>query len=70
MEWKLENSVLSNKNNENYHFSGKNAKTGKIYAFKQERPANHWEFYISLEIASRIEDPKMVKIFCSFVKRI
>lgn len=43
-----------------FNFSGKSNKTGKLYALKQERPANHWEFYISLEIASRIEDPKMV----------
>ncbi|XP_031628925.1 uncharacterized protein LOC116344486 [Contarinia nasturtii] len=46
-----------------YVYSGKNTKTGKMYAFKQERPANLWEFYISLEIASRIEDPKMLSGF-------
>lgn len=40
--------------------SGKSTKTGKMYAFKQERPANLWEFYISLEIATRVEDVKIV----------
>lgn len=43
-------------------FSGKSTKTGKLYAFKQERPANLWEFYISLEIPTRVEDAKIVSV--------
>lgn len=49
-----------------YIFSGKSAKTGKMYALKQERPANLWEFYISLEIPARVADENIVSI----VKRI
>lgn len=33
----------------------------KMYAFKQEHPANLWEFYISLELRSRIEDQNIVR---------
>lgn len=48
-----------------FHSSGKSTKTGKMYAFKQERPANLWEFYISLEISTRVVDVKFVSIFLS-----
>lgn len=44
----------------NINFSGKSTKTGEMYAFKQERPANLWEFYIALEIHSRVEDVNIV----------
>lgn len=51
---------------ENFSFSfsilsAKCKDTDKMYALKQERPANLWEFYISLEISSRIEDSHLVR---------
>lgn len=52
---KLEHLFLSH-----FFFSGKSAKTGKMYALKQERPANLWEFYISLEIPTRVADSNIV----------
>lgn len=55
-----------------YFFRGKSTKTGKLYAFKQERPANLWEFYISLEIPTRVEDAKIVSVKSrnAFLKQI
>lgn len=43
-------------------YSGKSTKTGKMYALKQERPANLWEFYISLEIPARVTDVNIVSV--------
>lgn len=40
--------------------SGKCMKTGLTYAMKQQRPANLWEYYICLEIQSRIEFDNIV----------
>lgn len=34
--------------------SAQNTANGKTYALKQERPPNLWEYYICLEIVSRI----------------
>uniref|UniRef100_A0A336K6A5 CSON015408 protein n=1 Tax=Culicoides sonorensis TaxID=179676 RepID=A0A336K6A5_CULSO len=45
-------------------FSGKCQRTGVMYALKQERPANLWEYYICLEIKSRIANPN---ILCGFM---
>lgn len=42
----------------------------KMYAFKQERPANLWEFYISLELRSRIEDQNIVRKSTFFIFQI
>ena len=44
------------------NFSGKSVKDGKMYALKQERPANLWEFYISLEIPARVIDANIVSL--------
>lgn len=46
-------------------FSAKCKDTSQIYALKQQRPANLWEFYICLEITSRMNDfPNMVNSKC------
>ncbi|XP_063700923.1 probable inactive serine/threonine-protein kinase bub1 [Culicoides brevitarsis] len=45
-------------------FTGKHKRTGQIMALKQERPANLWEYYICLEIKSRIVNPN---ILCGFM---
>lgn len=54
--------LFSNIYNLNFiYFSAKCKTTSKIYALKQQRPANLWEFYICLEIATRMNDfPFMV----------
>ncbi|EAA05275.4 AGAP011124-PA [Anopheles gambiae str. PEST] len=36
--------------------------SGKKVALKQERPANLWEYYICLELRSRIENPDIVSV--------
>lgn len=41
-------------------YSGIHSKSGKKVAFKQERPTNYWEYYICLEVHSRLENEKMV----------
>lgn len=42
-----------------------------MYAMKQERPANLWEYYICLEIQSRIEYDDIVSIILkSFLWRV
>ncbi|XP_004524951.1 uncharacterized protein LOC101463054 [Ceratitis capitata] len=40
-------------------------KTGKKYALKQERPPNFWEYYICLEVHSRLNSDDMVSAFMS-----
>uniref|UniRef100_A0A182QID7 Mitotic checkpoint serine/threonine-protein kinase BUB1 n=1 Tax=Anopheles farauti TaxID=69004 RepID=A0A182QID7_9DIPT len=40
-------------------------KTGNKVALKQERPANLWEYYICLELRSRIENPEILPGFMS-----
>lgn len=37
-------------------YSAKNLSTGQILAMKQERPANLWEYYVCLELRSRINN--------------
>ncbi|XP_053657673.1 uncharacterized protein LOC128706755 [Anopheles marshallii] len=46
-------------------FSATNTTTGKKVALKQERPANLWEYYICLELRSRIESPDILPGFMS-----
>ncbi|XP_052903341.1 uncharacterized protein LOC128310683 [Anopheles moucheti] len=46
-------------------FSATNTSTGKKVALKQERPANLWEYYICLELRSRIESPDILPGFMS-----
>lgn len=44
----------------NCNFSGKNTSNGQLYALKQERPPNLWEYYICLEIQDRISVDELV----------
>ncbi|KFB46092.1 AGAP011124-PA-like protein [Anopheles sinensis] len=46
-------------------FCGILASTGQKVALKQERPANLWEYYILLEIRSRLTNPDIVSGFMS-----
>ncbi|XP_053951217.1 uncharacterized protein LOC128858751 [Anastrepha ludens] len=46
-------------------YSGVNSKTGKKYALKQERPPNFWEYYICLEVHSRLNSDDLVCAFMS-----
>ncbi|XP_039226490.1 uncharacterized protein LOC6529090 [Drosophila yakuba] len=41
-------------------YLGKHLKSGKRVALKQERPTNYWEFYICLEIHSRLTSEQMI----------
>ncbi|EDW08405.1 uncharacterized protein LOC6578560 [Drosophila mojavensis] len=44
-------------------YSGIHSKSGKKVAFKQERPTNYWEYYICLEVHSRLENEKMLPAY-------
>jgi checkpoint serine/threonine-protein kinase len=44
-------------------FTAKNRKTGKVWAMKQEKPANLWEYYICVELMDRIKDKRMIPAF-------
>ncbi|XP_053669817.1 uncharacterized protein LOC128720188 [Anopheles nili] len=44
-------------------FSATEVSTGKKVALKQERPANLWEYYICLELRSRIKHPDILSGF-------
>ncbi|XP_053696585.1 uncharacterized protein LOC128743914 isoform X2 [Sabethes cyaneus] len=44
-------------------YCGKNISTGEIVAMKQERPANLWEYYICLELRSRINHDDILSGF-------
>ncbi|XP_013102138.2 uncharacterized protein LOC106083570 [Stomoxys calcitrans] len=46
-------------------FCGKEASTGKKVAMKQENPCNLWEYYICLEIHSRIMVEEMLPAYMS-----
>ncbi|XP_036338653.1 uncharacterized protein LOC118748389 [Rhagoletis pomonella] len=46
-------------------YCGVNNKTGKKYALKQERPPNFWEYYICLEVHSRLNSDDLVSAFMS-----
>ncbi|CAO1417608.1 unnamed protein product [Diamesa tonsa] len=41
-------------------FSGKCKRNGKIYAMKQEKPANLWEYYVIVELMSRLVNQNVV----------
>lgn len=41
-------------------FSGECCRTKTMYAFKQERPPNLWEYYICLEVRKRLKDQRIV----------
>ena len=41
-------------------FSGKCKRTGKMYAMKQEKPANLWEYYVIVELMSRLVNQNVV----------
>ncbi|EDX05841.1 uncharacterized protein LOC6733180 [Drosophila simulans] len=44
-------------------YVGKHLKSGKKVALKQERPTNYWEFYICLEIHSRLTSEQMISSY-------
>lgn len=41
----------------------KNSKDGKVYAMKQEKPPNLWEYYICLELIDRLKNKEMIPAF-------
>lgn len=45
-------------------------KNNKMYALKQEKPQNLWEYYLCLEIHDRIKDPKMVIFHIFSLKKL
>lgn len=53
-------------------YSGECTQTKEILAFKQQRPPNLWEYYICLEVQSRIRNQVMVIIHISaiFMRKI
>ncbi|XP_017045661.1 uncharacterized protein LOC108091137 [Drosophila ficusphila] len=44
-------------------YVGRHLKSGKKVALKQERPTNYWEFYICLEIHSRLTSEQMIAAY-------
>ncbi|TMW47884.1 hypothetical protein DOY81_007034 [Sarcophaga bullata] len=46
-------------------FCGKEVKSGKQVAMKQEKPPNYWEYYICLEIQERIRVDEMLPAYMS-----
>ncbi|XP_017074887.1 uncharacterized protein LOC108110359 [Drosophila eugracilis] len=46
-------------------YVGEHLKSGKKVALKQERPTNYWEFYICLEIHSRLISEKMIPAYAN-----
>lgn len=46
-------------------FSGVHKNSGKKVALKQERPTNYWEYYICLEVHSRLANEEMIPAFMS-----
>ncbi|XP_050743867.1 uncharacterized protein LOC108030943 isoform X2 [Drosophila biarmipes] len=49
-------------------YAGRNLKSGRKVALKQERPTNYWEFYICLEIHSRLTNFGSLIGVCNKVK--
>ncbi|KAH8252531.1 hypothetical protein KR032_000386 [Drosophila birchii] len=47
-------------------YTGQHVKTGKKVALKQERPVNYWEFYITLEVHSRLTSEQMIPAYTHF----
>jgi len=58
---KFEVSKLIGKGAYGSVYAGRNVESGRKVAFKQERPTNYWEFYICLEIHSRLTSEQMVR---------
>ncbi|KAL7735494.1 hypothetical protein ACLKA6_010530 [Drosophila palustris] len=46
-------------------FTGIHKKSGKKVALKQEKPTNYWEYYICLEVHSRLANEDMIPAFMS-----
>ncbi|XP_034479004.1 uncharacterized protein LOC117785203 [Drosophila innubila] len=46
-------------------FSGVHKNSGKKVALKQEKPTNYWEYYICLEVHSRLANEEMIPAFMS-----
>ncbi|KAH8241979.1 hypothetical protein KR026_001316 [Drosophila bipectinata] len=44
-------------------YVGRHTNSGKKVALKQERPPNYWEFYISLEVHSRLTSEQMMSAY-------
>ncbi|KAH8372361.1 hypothetical protein KR093_011200 [Drosophila rubida] len=44
-------------------FTGEHKKSGKKVALKQEKPTNYWEYYICLEVHSRLCNEEMIGAF-------
>ncbi|XP_016984598.2 uncharacterized protein LOC108048440 [Drosophila rhopaloa] len=44
-------------------YVGQHIKSGKKVALKQERPTNYWEFYICLEVHSRLTSEQMIPAY-------
>lgn len=44
-------------------YCAKETQSGKLYALKQERPASLWEYYICLELESRLHSTEMMSGF-------
>lgn len=44
-------------------FAAKSNRTGVTMALKQQRPASLWEYYICLEVESRIDVPHMMRAY-------
>ncbi|XP_055383397.1 uncharacterized protein LOC129613385 [Condylostylus longicornis] len=44
-------------------YSAKEKYSGKMFALKQEKPANLWEYYVCLELRSRVENVDMLPAF-------
>lgn len=46
-------------------FSAKSTKSNTIFAMKQQKPANLWEYYVCVEIKDRMKDARMLPAFMS-----
>lgn len=46
-------------------YAGKSKSTGEVFAVKQQRPANLWEFFVIVEVRDRLVDKRMLPAFMS-----
>lgn len=44
-------------------YSAKSTRSGAMFAMKQQKPANLWEYYICVEIKDRMKDKRMLPAF-------
>lgn len=44
-------------------YTATNSKDGKVYALKQEKPPNLWEYYILVELMCRLKNEQMIPAF-------